>query len=55
VFAAEVFTLLRGAGWPGVRPAGLRLAAGADANMWGTEIRSVSSAATSRGLEPALS
>jgi DNA-binding transcriptional LysR family regulator len=30
-FASEVFMLLRGAGWPGVRPAGLRLEVGADA------------------------
>jgi DNA-binding transcriptional LysR family regulator len=54
-FAAEVFTLLRSAGWPGVRPAGLHLAAEADASMWGTQIRSGSSATTSRELEATLS
>jgi DNA-binding transcriptional LysR family regulator len=53
-FAAEVFTLLHGVDWPGVRPAGLRLAAGADANSWAAQIRSGSSPATSRGREATL-
>ena len=46
-FAAEVFTLLHDAGWPGVRPAGLRLATGTDANVWGAQVRRSSSAYTS--------
>jgi DNA-binding transcriptional LysR family regulator len=54
-FATEVFMLLRGAGWPGVRPVGLRLEVGSDANIWGAKIRSGSSAATSRRLEANLS
>jgi DNA-binding transcriptional LysR family regulator len=46
-FAAEVFMLLSGAGWPGVRPTGLRLAIGADTDLWGMQFRS--------GLEATLS
>jgi DNA-binding transcriptional LysR family regulator len=38
-FATEVFMLLRSAGWPGVRPAGLHLEVGANANIWGPQIR----------------